>query len=88
MSKKSTTANFETSLQKLEEIVSAMEEESIPLEDLLKYYENGNKLIKECESSLQQARKQLEVIRKKSQTDTKTTPSTKDENNDDEIRLF
>ena len=86
MSKASTT-DFESSLQKLEEIVESMEEESIPLEQLLKHYEQGNSLIKDCEASLKAARKQLETIRTKSQKKT-PAPSTKEGNSDDEIRLF
>ena len=81
--------NFEATLQQLEDVVSAMEEESIPLEDLLKHYEKGNQLIKECEASLKAARKQLETIKKKSQKPQNTSTQAVDQNNnDDEIRLF
>ena len=82
--------NFESALQQLEEVVSAMEEESIPLEDLLKHYERGNQLIKECESSLTSARKQLETIKNKTQKpQNHATASLADQNNsNDEIRLF
>ena len=82
---KASTADFESSLEKLEEIVESMEEDSIPLEQLLKHYEQGNSLIKDCEASLKAARKQLETIRTKSQ---KQSPSIKEDNSDDEIRLF
>ena len=86
---KTNQMNFETTLQQLEDVVSAMEEDSVPLEDLLKHYEKGNQLIKECESSLKTARKQLETIRKKSQKPQNTSTTTVDQNNnDDEIRLF
>ena len=83
--------NFETSLSQLEELVSAMEEESIPLEDLLRHYEKGNQLIKDCETSLKAARQQLETIRHKSQnspSNSQTSTSSEPSNDDDEIRLF
>lgn len=86
MSKKSTT-NFETSLQQLEEIVSSMEQDSIPLEELLKQYEQGSTLIKQCEASLTEAKKQLDTIRKKAKTPA-ATPKKSDDIADDEISLF
>jgi len=85
---KSSKTNFGNSLAKLEEVVEAMEEESLPLEDLIKYYQKGSDLIKECETSLKAAHKQLETIRVKSQQKTTSTPSVTEDNPDDEIRLF
>ncbi len=86
MSKTSNT-NFATSLEKLEQIVESMEEDSLPLEDLISYYEKGTATVKECESALKAAHKQLETIRKKSHT---SKPSSSDTTNnpDDDIRLF
>ena len=86
MSKKSTT-DFESSLSELEKVVSIMEEESIPLEDLLKHYEKGNLLVKECENALKAARKQLKTIRDKS-VQTPQSPASSADQDDDEIRLF
>lgn len=86
MSKKN-TADFESSLKKLEDIVETMEEESLPLEKLLAHYEEGIQTVKLCESALQNAHKQLEIIRKNT-SKTKLTPSKNKDNPDDEIRLF
>ena len=86
MSKKS-NIDFATSLQKLEQIVESMEEDSLPLEDLISYYEKGTATVKECESALKSAHQQLETIRKKSHS-SKTTPSDTTDNPDDDIRLF
>ena len=86
MSKKK-NIDFEATLDELEKVVSAMEEESIPLKDLLKYYEKGNQLIEDCESSILSARKQLETIKAKT-TATPAKPANNADQDDDEIRLF
>ena len=43
---------FETALQKLEEIVEAMESGDLPLETLLVRYEEGMKLAKACQGNV------------------------------------
>lgn len=67
--KKSTAADppggnpsFELALAELEEIVAAMEEEQLPLEELVARYEKGSKLLARCESVLASARKRLQTI--------------------------
>lgn len=67
--KKSTTADppggaptFEAAYAELEEIVAAMEEEQLPLEELVARYEKGSKLLSHCESVLASARKRLHTI--------------------------
>ena len=44
--------SFELALAELEEIVAAMEEEQLPLEELVARYEKGSKLLARCESVL------------------------------------
>ena len=41
-----------------------MESDKLPLEDLLTRYEEGTKLVKVCESRLQNAEKRIEIIAK------------------------
>jgi exodeoxyribonuclease VII small subunit len=53
---------FETALAELEDIVAAMEEEQLPLEELVARYEKGSKLLSHCESVLASARKRLHTI--------------------------
>jgi exodeoxyribonuclease VII small subunit len=53
---------FELALAELEEIVAAMEEEQLPLEELVARYEKGSKLLARCESVLASARKRLQTI--------------------------
>ena len=47
--------DFEASLQKLEDIVSKLEDENINLEDSVKSFEAGINLVKECQKQLEEA---------------------------------
>ena len=47
--------DFEASLQKLEAIVSKLEDENINLEDSVKSFEAGISLVKECQKQLEEA---------------------------------
>lgn len=60
---------FEAALSELEEIVAAMEEEQLPLEELVSRYEKGSKLLARCESVLASARKRLQTISARSIAD-------------------
>ena len=52
---KKDTPNFETSLKKLEQIVSKLEDGDISLEECVKSYEEGIGLVKECQKQLSAA---------------------------------
>ncbi|EKO36039.1 exodeoxyribonuclease VII, small subunit [SAR86 cluster bacterium SAR86E] len=52
---KKNTVNFESSLKKLEEIVSKLEDGDISLEDSVKSFEEGIGLVKECQKQLSDA---------------------------------
>lgn len=63
MAKKSQPApSFEDSIDKLESLVNQMEEESLPLEELLSNYEEGHQLLTHCQSLIDSARKRIEVV--------------------------
>ncbi len=95
---KTSTNNFEESIQELESIVTSMEEEQLPLEELIFHYERGAELHKQCEGFLNSAKQRLETIANKDTKDSASSktkssnpkgPVTKPNNNlDDEIRLF
>lgn len=53
---------FETAIERLENIVTEMESDKLPLEDLLVRYEEGVKLVRVCEEKLQAAGKRIEMI--------------------------
>ncbi|MFD0892497.1 exodeoxyribonuclease VII small subunit [Luteolibacter ambystomatis] len=93
---------FEEALAELEAVVEAMEEEQLPLEDLVAHYEKGSALLKRCETVLKSARERLELITLRNQAENAldsaaaTThggappPETPedDPDDDDDIRLF
>ena len=54
--------NFEEALEELEGLVEAMENEQLPLEELVANYEKGSKLIAHCQSVLESARERIELI--------------------------
>lgn len=49
-------------MERLDEIVQAMESEQLPLEELIVRYEEGVKLVKACEAKLKAAEKRIEII--------------------------
>jgi len=59
---KSSEENFESAMARLEAIVTDMESDKLPLEDLLTRYEEGVKLVKICEEKLTAAEKRIEII--------------------------
>ena len=61
--------SFEAALTELEAIVAAMEEEQLPLEELVARYEKGSKLLARCETVLASARKRLQTISAKAAAD-------------------
>jgi exodeoxyribonuclease VII small subunit len=56
--------SFETALTKLEAIVESMETGEVPLADLLAKFEEGNKLLRHCESRLKEAELKIEQLKK------------------------
>jgi exodeoxyribonuclease VII small subunit len=55
---------FEDALAKLESIVESMESGDVPLAELLAKFEEGNKLLKLCESRLKDAEVRIEQLKK------------------------
>ena len=53
---------FEKSLKRLEEIVAKVEGETLPLEESLKLYEEGKKLIASLEKTLKEAERKVEEL--------------------------
>lgn len=56
--------HFEDAIERLEEIIEKMENERVPLEELLKDYEEGTKLLSVCKEKINVARKKVEQINK------------------------
>lgn len=49
-------------MQRISEIVSAMEDGNLPLEKLIDSYEEGIGLVKDCQDKLDAAEKRIQVI--------------------------
>jgi exodeoxyribonuclease VII small subunit len=57
---------FESALARLEALVSDMEGDRLPLEQLIVAYEEGTKLVKICQQKLTDAEKKIEIIQRRS----------------------
>jgi len=53
---------FEQSMQRLEQIVRAMERGDVPLEESLKLFQEGTDLVRSCNQLLDQAQLQVKKI--------------------------
>jgi len=56
---------FEQAIQRLEKIVADMEGAELPLEDVLKKYEEGTRLVRFCGQKLEEAEKKIELLTRK-----------------------
>lgn len=62
---KKTEKTFEEKLTRLNEIVEKVENTTLSLEDAMKFYEEGNALIKDLQKSLDEAETKIKVIKDK-----------------------
>ena len=54
--------DFEAALGSLEAIVHALEAGDLPLEEALKRFEEGTRLLRRCESALKAAEQRVEIL--------------------------
>ena len=57
--------NFEKSMAELEEIVKKLEGSNISLDEMLKYFEQGTKLVADCNKVLDETEAKLNILMKK-----------------------
>ena len=57
-----TSVNFEKSLAELEQLVDAMEQGDLSLEDALKHFEKGISLASNCQQALQNAEQKVQQL--------------------------
>lgn len=62
MTKKTTNFDFEAALENLEELVEAMEEGDLSLEESLQAFEKGVKLTRECQTALDKAEQKVHLL--------------------------
>ncbi|MDD5167754.1 MAG: exodeoxyribonuclease VII small subunit [Syntrophales bacterium] len=65
---------FEDALSRLEEIVHRMEEGDLSLDESLKAFEEGIKLVRICSKKLEDAQRRIEILTKNEQGDTTVNP--------------
>lgn len=65
MAKQSEQPGFEKSLERLEKIVAEMEAGELSLEDMIKRFEEGQKLVALCSKKLNEVERKIEVLIKK-----------------------
>jgi exodeoxyribonuclease VII small subunit len=88
-------------MRELEALVEAMENDQLPLEELVAHYEKGAGLLKHCEKVLAAARKRIELIEvgpagekelaesaEDVEDDQNVPPSALRDDHDDDIRLL
>ncbi len=59
------TVDFEKSLERLETIVEEMESGDLPLEQMIKHFEEGSKLVTLCSGKLNEVEQKIEKLVKK-----------------------
>ncbi len=60
--KETGASTFEDAIGELESLVEAMENDQLPLEDLVAHYEKGAGLLRHCEKVLSAAKERIELI--------------------------
>lgn len=53
---------FEKALEELEKLVSAMQNERLPMDKLIVAFERGNQLAVHCRSKLEEQEKRIEIL--------------------------
>jgi exodeoxyribonuclease VII small subunit len=61
---KSKEPKFEDQLKRLELIVDQLETKEVPLDDSLKLFEEGVRLARTCQKTLESAQRQVEILMK------------------------
>tara|TARA_B100000700_G_scaffold230092_1_gene254428 strand:+ start:101 stop:322 length:222 start_codon:yes stop_codon:yes gene_type:complete len=62
MSKEENDLSFEQGIKKLEEILSKLENQETPLEEMIDLYEKANKLTNVCRKKLESADKKMSKL--------------------------
>ncbi|MFT5705069.1 MAG: exodeoxyribonuclease VII small subunit [Shewanella sp.] len=72
MAKKPENLTFEESLCELERIVSELEQGDVSLDDALKQFERGIKLVRTSQSKLEQAQQKVSILMADNENDSLT----------------
>ena len=69
-----TSLTFEQSLARIEQIVASMESGKVDLDTMIKQYEEGQKLIAECQKQLTEVERRVETLIKQANGTLTTKP--------------
>lgn len=73
-SKELKSLKFEEAVEQLESIVQEMENDQLPLDQLIQRYEEGTKLIQHCQQKLSEAEQKVEILTQNKKLDKTDTP--------------
>lgn len=59
--------SYEQALARLEQIIRALENDKIPLEDSLKYYEEGVVIVRRLSAELDEAERKIKILQQNAQ---------------------
>ncbi len=76
--------SFEKNLSTLESLVEKLEHGDLPLEQALKEFESGVKLVRECQKALQAAEQKIAILTQKTNDAEPTTFQMEDKEDRDE----
>ncbi len=79
---------FEAVMENLQTIVQEMESGDLPLDNLIKRYEEGMKLVKISRDKLAEAEQKIEVLTKQPDKTSAAAEPTASPETSDEIKLF
>lgn len=64
----SESRSFEQSMARLEQIVRQLEDGNVPLDDLMKLYDEGTALVRSCTERINQAEQKIRTVQLKNGT--------------------
>lgn len=79
---------FESALEKLEKIVEEMESGDLPLDEILKKYEEGSNLVRYCARKLTEAEKRIEILMKNKEGELEARPFEEEHEDEKKEELF
>ncbi len=79
--------SFEKALEKLEKIVNSMEDKQLPLDDMMKYFEEGKKLSEFCNKKLNEFEKKIEILVKETENGGKWKDFEENDNDNETFHL-
>jgi exodeoxyribonuclease VII small subunit len=73
--KETKSLKFEEAIEQLESTVEQMENDQLPLDQLIQRYEEGMKLVAFCQEKLSEAEQKVEVLTQSQKSEAKSKPA-------------